>query len=153
MQVRAITVKITNLRVKRTPSMPKSPVLLGLESSATAPPKVPAGQMYLQNPGTGISCFTPYQSGIATTNTASTTYFSHDSALVNLFFLSLNVGILCKSSCRRPSGQSHPHIVRPSVTPKSRMIPIMYHPARCPVEASAFWSAPSGQAPIAPGQE
>ena len=54
-----------------------------------APSKVPAGQMYLQKPGTGISCLSPYHNGIATTNTASAMYFSQDSARVRRFFFSL----------------------------------------------------------------
>ena len=78
--------------------MLKSPVLFGLESSPTAPSSVPAGQMYLQKPGTGMSCRSPYHSGIATTNTARITYFSQDRALVIRLFWSLYVGILCSSS-------------------------------------------------------
>ena len=80
---------IVNLRVKRMPSMLKRPVLLGLDSRPIAPSKVPAGQIYLQKPGTGMSCLSPYQSGIATTNTAITTYLSQDSARVTRLFLSL----------------------------------------------------------------
>lgn len=45
--------KITNLRVKRMPSMENLSLLAGLDNKPRAPPKVPAGQMYLQNAGTG----------------------------------------------------------------------------------------------------
>ena len=89
---------MTNLRVNRIPSMPKSPLLFGLESRPRAPPEVPAGQMYLQKPGSAVSCFTPYQRGIATTKTTRSTYFSHVKARVIRLLRIFGVGILCSSS-------------------------------------------------------
>ena len=47
---------ITNLRVKSMPSIENLSALAGFASSPIAPSNVPAGQMYLQNAGTGNFC-------------------------------------------------------------------------------------------------
>ena len=53
----------------------------------------PAGQMYLQKPGTGYCCKL-YASGMMPTNTASRTYLRYDSAWVKRRFFTFGVGIL-----------------------------------------------------------
>ena len=65
---------MTNFRVKRMPSIENLPLLTGLDRRPMAPSNVPAGQMYLQNPGTGMPCATPYHSGTATANTPRMMY-------------------------------------------------------------------------------
>ena len=84
---------MTNLRVKRMLRMENLPALTGFASKPIAPSNVPAGQMYLQNPGTGYCCKL-YASGIMTTNTASRTYLRYDSAWVKRLFFTFGVGIL-----------------------------------------------------------
>ena len=67
-------IMITNLRVNRIPSIPKKLVFFGFARRPIAPSKVPAGQIYLQKPGTARSCLIPYHIGTATANTARITY-------------------------------------------------------------------------------
>ena len=55
--------------------MAKNPVFFGFESRLIAPSSVPAGQIYLQNAGYGMSCLNPYHIGMARTMTARNTYF------------------------------------------------------------------------------
>ncbi len=51
-QARAMISMITNLRVKRMPSMEKLVAIGRIGQQADGALKVPAGQMYLQNAGT-----------------------------------------------------------------------------------------------------
>ena len=55
MQANARIIISANLLVKNTPSIPNMSEFAEFESSPIAPSKVPAGQMYLQKPGIGIS--------------------------------------------------------------------------------------------------
>ena len=73
-------------------------VFAGFDSRPMAPSKVPAGQIYLQKPGSGMLCSSPYHSGRATTKTASRMYLSQLNTRVMRDFLIFGVGILCSSS-------------------------------------------------------
>ena len=63
-----------NLRVNRMFRMENFSAFTGLASRPIAPSNVPAGQMYLQKPGTGKRC-TLYASGMPIANTPRMTYF------------------------------------------------------------------------------
>ena len=106
-----------HLLVNRIPSMPNISVLTEFESKPTAPSKVPAGQIYLQNAGSGRFSFRPYAIGITATNTARITYFRYEQIRVVRDLRIFGVGILCSSSWISPRGQSQPQIVRPRITP------------------------------------
>ena len=105
-----------NFHVNRDPSPKNFSELLGLISNPKAPPTVPAGHMYLQNEGSGIS-FVIATSGMINTKMTTIMYFNTESALVIPLFLILGVLILCKRSCNRPKGQSQPHIHLPNIIP------------------------------------
>ena len=90
---------------------------------------------------------------MATTNTASTAYFSQDSRRVHFPFLIFFPGILYSSSWMSPKGQKKPQISRPRARPSSSKIPTMYKGSLLGMALRAFCREPRGQAATAPGQE
>ena len=87
-----------NFRVNRMPSMENFSEFTGFARRPMAPSKVPAGQIYLQKPGRGMLCLSPYHSGMAAAKTARRMYFSQLRTRVMRDFLIFGVGILCSSS-------------------------------------------------------
>ena len=141
-----------NFQVKSGPSIRRYLTFTLLESNPIAPSSVPAGQIYLQNPGKG-KFLKAYAIGRINTKKTKITYLKYERIRVTLLFLSFGVGILCKSSCIRPNGQRKPHIQRPKISPYSIIMPNTKYGALFPLADNEFWSAPRGQAPDAPGQE
>ena len=120
---------------------------------------VPAGQKALQYQGSPATpgCKKDVANGAAITNTASRTYLS---LVVKRGRRNLSVGILESKSWRKPKGQSQPQMNRPKTTPDKPIQPTTYSPRlrrradTCSRrEPREFWSAPSGQAVTALGQE
>ena len=64
--------------------------LLGFDNNDTAPSTIPAGQIYLQNAGSGMFAYI-YITGRMITNTTRITYFKYENALVKLLFQILGV--------------------------------------------------------------
>ena len=123
-------------------------------SKNIAPSKVPAGQMYLQKPGSGSPfSWNALISGRPITKTNNNTYLKYDKHLVILLFLTFGVLILYNNSCKSPTGHKNPQIVRPKIIQYNNIIPKTYVGSFVLLSAKAFWIEPSGQAPIAPGHE
>ena len=86
---------------------------------------VPDGQIYLQYQGSPMPVTSEIQTGSAMTNTASIAYLSQRSTRsARIFVYFRTKGILCRMSCTRPNGQSHPQTRRPTSAPAAARKPI-----------------------------
>ena len=115
MHRRRIAARTNTFHEKRNPSS-------GLNCSfaivrGIPPSMVPAGQMYLQKPGTAFT------SGIMITNPINMTYFRYERILVILLFLIFGTGILAISSCKNPKGHKKPQMNLPRSRPKRIIVP------------------------------
>ena len=70
-----MTIRTANFHVNNPPSISKYEAFAGFKSRSIAPPSVPDGQIYLQNPGTGVFC-NIYARGISTTRQTRSTYLN-----------------------------------------------------------------------------
>ena len=111
----AINVSSSTFQEKRVPVIVRRNLFLKVRGRPAS--KVPAGQMNLQKPGAS------FQSGIRMTKTARRMYFRWERTRVARLLRIFGEGSLCKSSCRRPTGQRKPQIKRPRKRPIRRSVP------------------------------